>query len=98
MLETFLAQVDLTCVPSRVQLLVTLWTIAHQAPLCLGFSRQRYWSKLPFPAPGNRVVWSGLDWSGYWTGLPLLPPGDLPDPGIEPVSPKLLHNWQTLNC
>ena len=44
----------------------TLWTVAHQAPLSLGFPRQEYWS-----------------------GLPLLPPGDLPDPGIEPVSPAL---------
>ena len=35
-------------------------------------------------------------WSGYWSGLPLLPPGDLPDPGIEPVSPKLLHSQQTI--
>ena len=39
------------CVLSRVQFFVTLWTIAHQAPLSLGFSRQRYWSGLPFPTP-----------------------------------------------
>ena len=51
---------------SRVQLFVTLWTIAHQAPLSMGFSRQEYWSVLPCP-----------------------PPGDLPDPGMEPVSPAL---------
>ena len=54
---------------SRVQLFVTLWTIAHQAPPSMGFSRQEYWS-----------------------GLPCSPPGDLPDPGIEPeslVSPAL---------
>ena len=37
---------------------------ACQAPLSMGFSRQEYWNKLPFPSPG-----------------------DLPDPGIEPVSP-----------
>ena len=48
---------------SRVQLCVTLWTVAHQAPLSMGFSRQEYWSGLPWP-----------------------PPGDLPDPGTEPVS------------
>ena len=47
---------------SRVRLLVTPYTVAHQAPL--EFSRQEYWSELPFP-----------------------PPGDLPDPGAEPVSP-----------
>ena len=36
---------------SRVQLLATLWTVAHQAPLSLGFSRQEYWSRLPCPPP-----------------------------------------------
>ena len=41
----------------------TLWTIAHQAPLSMGFSRQESWSGLPCP-----------------------PPGDLPNPGIEPSS------------
>ena len=49
---------------SSVQLFVTLWTVACQAPLSLGFSRQEHWS-----------------------GLRCLSPGDLPDPGIEPVSP-----------
>ena len=43
---------------------VTPWTVARQAPLSMEFSRQEYWSRLPFP-----------------------PPGDLPDPGIEPMSP-----------
>ena len=38
---------------SRVQLFVTLWTVAHQAPLSMGFSRQEYWSGLPFPPPGD---------------------------------------------
>ena len=42
----------------------TPWTVALQAPLSLRFSRQEYWSGLPFPLPG-----------------------DLPDPGIEPMSP-----------
>ena len=49
---------------SRVRLCATLWTVAHRAPLSMGFSRQESWSELPFP-----------------------PPGDLPEPGIEPVSP-----------
>ena len=38
---------------SRVQLFVMLWTVAHQAPLSMGFSRQEYWSGLPYPLPGN---------------------------------------------
>ena len=32
---------------------MTLWTIVLQAPLSIGFSRQKYWSKLPFPSPGD---------------------------------------------
>ena len=51
---------------SRVRLLVTPKTVAHQAPLSMGFSRQEYWS-----------------------GLPFLSPGDLPNPGIESRSPAL---------
>ena len=51
---------------SHVRLFMTPWTVALQSPLPMGFSRQEYWSELPFP-----------------------PPGDLPDPGIEPASPAL---------
>ena len=36
---------------SRVQLFATPWTVAHQAPLSMGFYRQEYWSGLPFPSP-----------------------------------------------
>ena len=52
-----------TQLTSHVQFFVTLWTVAHQAPLSMGFSRQEYWSGLSHP-----------------------PPGDLPDPGVKPVS------------
>ena len=45
-------------------------TIAGQAPLSMGFSRQEYWS-----------------------GLPLPPPGELPDPGIKPRSPALQADY-----
>ena len=38
---------------SRVQLFGTPWTVAYQAPLSMGFSRQKYWSGLPFPSPGD---------------------------------------------
>ena len=41
----------LLCRFSRVQLCATPQTAAHQAPLSLGFSRQEYWSGLPFPSP-----------------------------------------------
>ena len=51
---------------SRVGLFATSWTVALQAPLSMGFSRQEYWRGLPFPSPG-----------------------DLPNPGIEPMSSAL---------
>ena len=38
---------------SRVQLFAALWTIAHKAPLSIGFSRQEYWSGLPCPSPAD---------------------------------------------
>ena len=38
---------------SRVQLFATLWTVVYQAPLSMGFSRQEYWSGLPFPSPAD---------------------------------------------
>ena len=38
---------------SRVQLFVTPWTVAHQAPLAMEFSRREYWSGQPFPSPGD---------------------------------------------
>ena len=48
---------------SPVQLFATVWPVAHQTPLLMGFFRQEHWS-----------------------GLPCLPPGDLPNLGIEPTS------------
>ena len=51
---------------SHIRLFVTLWTVAHQVPPSIGFSRQEYWS-----------------------GLPFLSLGDLPNPGIEPRYPAL---------
>ena len=38
---------------SRVRLFATPWTVARQASLCMEFSRQEYWSGLPFPSPGD---------------------------------------------
>ena len=50
----------------------TPWILACQAPLSMGFSRQKCWSGLPFP-----------------------PPGDLPNPGIKPMSPELAGRFFT---
>ena len=63
-----------TCAQSLscVQLLANPWTVAHWAPLSMEFSRQKYWSGIPFPSPG-----------------------DLPDPGIELVSPALAGEFFT---
>ena len=41
------------CVLSRIQLFCDSWTVAHQASLSTGFSRQEYWMGLPFPPPGD---------------------------------------------
>ena len=38
---------------SRVRLFATPWTVAYQAPPSMGFSRQEYWSGLPFPSSGD---------------------------------------------
>ena len=53
-LETFcLSKGRCVCVLSRAQLFAASWTVAHQAPLSMEFSRQEYWSGLPFPSPGD---------------------------------------------
>ena len=49
----FLARCMCTELLSHVQLFVTPWTVSCQAPLFLEFSRQEYWSGLPFPLPGD---------------------------------------------
>ena len=42
--------------------LETPWTVARQAPLCMGFPRQEYWSRLPFPPPGDLPI-SGIEFT-----------------------------------
>ena len=64
---------------SHVQLFVTPWTVAHQAPLSIEFSREEYWSGLPCPPPGDLLDWKNplllclLHWQVG--SLPLGPPG-----------------------
>ena len=53
------------------QLFATAWTAAHQAPLSMGFSRQGYWSGLPFPFPGD------LPHPAIEPGFPALQAGSL---------------------
>ena len=45
---SILSECVCVCVLSRVRLFTVLWTVAHQAPLSMGFSRQEHWSGLPF--------------------------------------------------
>ena len=52
--------------------LATPWTVAHQVPLSMRFSRQEYWIRLPFPSPG-----------------------DLPNPGVKPMTPALADGFFT---
>ena len=62
---------------SRVQLCVTPGTVAHQAPLSMGFSRQEHWSGLPRPPPGD-LPNLGMDLCLlHWQvgSLPLVVPG-----------------------
>ena len=65
---------------SPVQLFVTPWTIAYQDPLSMGFSRQEYWSGLPFPSPRklcpfkqDTKSWFGTRISGHDLWLRLYP-------------------------
>ena len=51
---------------SRIWLSATQWTVAHQAPMSMGFSRQEYWTGLPFPSSG------GLPNPGIQVGSPTL--------------------------
>ena len=52
-MDLFAVQGTLKSHFSHVQFFSTLWTVAHQAPLSMGFSRQEYYSELPFPPPGD---------------------------------------------
>ena len=45
---------------SRVWLFATPWTVAYQAPQSMGFSRQEYWSGMPFPSPNTYYLISAL--------------------------------------
>ena len=63
---TQLPEVSKCYLLSRFLFFATLWTVAHQVPLCMEFSRQEHWSELPLP-----------------------PPWDFPNPGVEPWSPAL---------
>ena len=78
------------------------WTVAYQAPLSMGFSRQEYWSGLPFPSPGD------LPYPGIKPGSPALEADALPsEPQGSPFVPTesridkrlvLSFHFQLLHC
>ena len=73
------------CLVAKLYLtLVILWNVAHQTPLSMGFSRQEYWSGLPFPLPGD------LPDLGMEPGSPALQADSLPSE--PPEKPHLRFN------
>ena len=81
--RTFVSKVQTNVSLSRVPLFATPWTVAYQAPLSMEFSRQEYWSELPFPSPGN------LPHPGIEAGSPTLQADALPsNPPGKPLSAK----------
>ena len=77
---------------SCVRLFATPWTVVYQAPLSMGFSRQRYWSGLPFPPPGD------LPNLEIKPGSPTLQAGTLPSEPLWWHGPSLslgsLKRWR----
>ena len=69
---------------SRVRLFATPWTVAYQAPLSMGFSKQECWSGLPFPSPGD------LPDPGIEPGSPSLQADALPSE--PPGKPQILQD------
>ena len=86
---------------SRVRLLATPWSVARHAPLSMGFSRQQYWSGLPFPPPGY------LSHPGFKPGFPASPglAGGFftteSNGGSQDIAEKLNntdHLWKNCTC
>ena len=69
---------------SRVRLFATPWTVAYQAPPSMGFSRQEYWSGLPFPSPGD------LPNPGIEPGSPAFRADTLPS---EPPGKQIVNRY-----
>ena len=76
---------------SRVQLFVTPWTVAYQASLSMGFSRQKCWGGLPFPSPGD------LPNPGIEPGSPTLQAAALPSEPPGKYFPLLLFISHTFS-
>ena len=78
---------------SRVRLFATPWTVARQAPPCMGFSRQESWSGLPLPSPGD------LPDPGIEPGSPALQTDALPsEPLGKPYATVHVKFYNIQNC
>ena len=78
---------------SCVRLFATPWTVAYQAPPPMGFSRQEYWSGLPFPSPGD------LPNPGIKPGSPALQADALPsEPPGKPFMLRRISTLEMLKC
>ena len=92
------------CVLSCVSLLVTPWTVAHQAPLSLEFSRQEHKSGLPFPTPKDLLdpgikpkslaspAWAG----GFFTPMPPEKPKNTQDSGKSTIETAVYEILQEI--
>ena len=79
---------------SRVWLFVTPWTLAHQAPLSIGFSRQEYWSGLPFPSPRRVGIKDGETCASVCVGAQQIPTSF--PPGFDRI--ENLEEYTGLRC
>ena len=70
---------------SHIQLFATLWTVARQAPLSMGFSRPEYWSGLPCPPPGDLLN-------------PGLEPASLVSPSLADTFLTTSATWEAVGC
>ena len=75
---------------SHVQLFATPWTVAYQGPLSMGFSRQQYWSGLPFPSPGD-LPDPGIEARFPALRADALPPEPPGKPGCPGFKSQLAH-------
>ena len=85
------------CVLSRVRRFAAQWTVVHQAPLSMDFSRQECWSRLPFPTPGD-LPEPGIESASL--ASPVLAGRFFPT--VPPGKPKLTvlqlgGFWETIN-
>ena len=96
----------LTLIKRGIGKVVSSWTVAHQAPLSMGFSRQEYWSGLPCPPPGD-LPNPGIETRSFAVqagSLPSEPPGKHKNTRVGNLS--LLQeifltqesNWDLLHC